>query len=152
MVVLAMGLLASKCFIHPGGNPGNRRLNTLRSDPVFSALPPGAHLIKPIVLTPTRWTCDGFGWSQCGWNGISVSMYFHSNLPIAQVYAFYNARAEAAGWKPSATNGIGLIFHWEKDYPNRVAAELDLQYGGAAVAGPDTQGAYDLSASASAIR
>ncbi len=149
--VVFAGLLLGRCNGPPAGSgdPGNVRLHMLRADPVFSELPPQSHLLQPIKSEPAKWQAPVFE-GGASWNSPLVEMIFHSNLSVAQVAAFYNARAQAAGWH---LNGLynGTPGVWFKDYPGKISADLIFFYGTSALAsdtyGPN--GTYELDGSIS---
>ncbi len=143
--VVFAGLLLGRCNGPPAGSgdPGNVRLHMLRADPVFSELHPQSHLLQPIKSEPATWRPTIF--EAGGWDSPLVELIFHSNLPVAQVAAFYNARAQAAGWHlDQLTNG--MPGSWSKDYPGKISADLLFSYG-TSVPGSDTygpNGTYEL--------
>ena len=121
----------------------------LRADPVFAVLPPHSHLLGPIKSEPAQWTHPAF--QTGGWNGALVDMVFHSDLPVAQVAAFYNARAQAAGWRPDPPGGLGFPLGWSKEYKGGISADLSFFYGNGVTASPTpgNNGTYELSGSIS---
>lgn len=148
--VVFAGLLLGGCGGPPtgSGDPGNVRLHMLRADPVFRTLPPQSHLLMPIKLEPAQWTQPPF--QTGGWNGADVVMVFHSDQSVAQVAAFYNARAQAAGWRLDGFDN-GMPASWSKYYPGRISADLTFSYG-SEVAASDTygrKGTYELAGSIS---
>jgi hypothetical protein len=109
----------------PGtGDPGNKRLNELANDPVFSALPPNASLSGPIIKTPAQYRHSTFETS--GWNGPSVEVIFVSKEPKAKIYQFYAAQAADTGWDAGNKNSDGYTRTWTKTYPDKVDAGLIL--------------------------
>jgi hypothetical protein len=97
-----------------GGDPGNRRLNELSTDPVFAKLPLGTRLSSPIVRTPARYRQAGF--QTGGWDGPSVVVSFVSNQPTSTIYQFYAVRAADAGWHATARGSLGYTDRWTKTY------------------------------------
>jgi len=90
---------------------------------VFAAAPSGATIVK-LTRTPARYRKPGFEGG--GWDGPSVTLTFRSQAPPGQVYRFYIRRAEAAGWRATASGALGLTDRWQKTYPDRAAAYLSL--------------------------
>ena len=122
--MLAVGsLLLSGCGTPAGGDPGGRRLKELASDHVFAALPDGATMIR---TTQTKAHYRKPGFTGGGWDGPSVVVSFTSSAPPADVYRFYAQRAEAAGWRPTATGALGLTDRWAKTYSDGASATLIL--------------------------
>jgi hypothetical protein len=118
-------LFASGCgtTTHPGGDPGNKRLNELSHDPIFSALPPGATNVH-ISRSPAEYVDVPFQGSH--WNGPSVEVTFRSSAPVSDVYRFYAQRAKVTGWRPWLRGGLGLD-RWKKTYPDEATAYFSIK-------------------------
>lgn len=117
-------LLLSSCGGTPaGGDPGGRRLKELASDPVFAAAPDGATGVQT-TLTKAKYVKPGF--TGGGWHGPGVLVTFTSTAPPADVYGFYDQSAQAAGWHPAASGGLGLTDRWAKTYADGASATLVL--------------------------
>jgi hypothetical protein len=106
-----------------GGDPGGRRLKELASDAVFAAKPQGVTTFH-VTQTPAKYAKPGF--TAGGWHGPSVVVSFTSSAPPADVYRFYGQRAEAAGWKPTASGSLGVPDRWAKTYSDGASATLML--------------------------
>jgi hypothetical protein len=124
---LLLAVLVAACGRpRAGSDPGNARLHMLRADPIFAKLPPGAHLLEPIKSEPAVYTKPSFGGG--GWSGPSVTVIFHSDLPVDQVAAFYNTQAMADGWGLTGYN-TGMPAYWSKTFPGGIVAYLHFFYG-----------------------
>jgi hypothetical protein len=106
-----------------GGDPGGKRLGALAEDDVFAALPEGATEVET-ERREARYREPGFGGG--GWEGPAVVVTFTSATTPEEVYAFYAARAEAAGWAPTAAGRLGLTDRWAKTFPDGAPATLSL--------------------------
>jgi hypothetical protein len=96
-----------------GGDPGNRRLHALASDPVLQALPPDARADGAPTLTPARYMAPGFDGG--GWDGPAVTLRFESLEPAQSVFAFYVEHARASGWAATSNrNVLGYPEVWTK--------------------------------------
>jgi len=122
---VALGsLLAAGCGgSAAGGDPGGRRLHELSNDPVFAATPAGATGVE-VVKTPARHRQPAF--QTGGWDGPSVVVTFTSSAPPEDVYRFYAQRAEASGWKGTASGSLGVTDRWAKTYADGARATLLL--------------------------
>ena len=107
-----------------GGDPGNKRLHQLSSDPVFSSLPAGAVATGPLTMSPARYRAPAF--QPAGWDGPSVSLTFTSTQPPASVFSSFQASAASAGWIPANRNALGYPQTWTKTYPDGVPGNLSL--------------------------
>jgi hypothetical protein len=117
-------LLVSGCGDKPaGGDPGGRRLKELENDQVFAAPAPGATKSQT-TRTPAHYRDPGF--SGGGWDGPSLVVSFTSSAPSAEVYRFYAQRAEAAGWRATASGSLGMPDRWQKTYEDGAKATLLL--------------------------
>lgn len=109
----------------PSGDPGNQRLHQLRADPIFSILPPGAHLTKPLQESPAKNRPPGLDGG--GQDGPSVIATFTSSQPPATVFSFFARRAATTGWIPTGSkNVLGYPQGWHKPYPGNISASLSL--------------------------
>ena len=90
---------------------------------MFAAVPRGATIVK-LTRTPARYRKPGFEGG--GWDGPGVSLMFKSSAPPADVYRFYDRRADAAGWRATASGALGLTDRWTKTYADGAAAYLSL--------------------------
>jgi len=109
----------------PGGDPGNRRLDTLSADKIFRALPPDAQMIGTIVRTPARYSQPGFGAG--GWHDPGVTLTFTSSQPPNSVFSYYASLAPSFAWVATrARNVLGYPQVWEKRYPGIAQARLSL--------------------------
>lgn len=106
------------------GDPGNRRLHQLSSDAVFAALPEGAARKGPPRKIPARYRTPAF--QPPGWDGPSVTLTFTSAKSPASVFAFFQASAEEAGWRPGNRNALGYPQTWTKTYSDGVPGRLSL--------------------------
>jgi hypothetical protein len=106
-----------------GGDPGGRRLKELAGDAVFAAQPQDATTFH-VAETPAKYAKPGF--TGGGWHGPSVVASFTSSASPAEVYRFYAQRAEAAGWKPTASGSLGVADRWAKTYSDGATATLLL--------------------------
>jgi hypothetical protein len=126
-LLVALGsLLAAGCGgggKAAGGDPGGRRLHELSNDPVFAATPAAATGVD-VTKTPARHRQPAF--QTGGWDGPTVVVTFKSSEPPEDVYRFYAERAEAAGWKATASGSLGLTDRWAKTYPDGAPATLLL--------------------------
>ena len=101
MVLTTLGLLGALglpggCVSGAPGNassltsnadPGNRKLEQLGNDPMFSVLPPDAKADGPVVATPaTHRPTDLDGGAD---DAPSVSAQVLSSQPLAAVFTFY---------------------------------------------------------------
>lgn len=146
IVALLLLILAKQVVFNgppPGtGDPGNKRLNELANDAVFSILPPNAQLNGLVVKTPAQYRQPGF--QPPGWVGPSVEIMFTSSESKAAIYQFYATRAAETGWLASANRATdGYIYSWTKTYSDSALASLILY-------GPDG-GTYQLVGSVAAI-
>jgi hypothetical protein len=129
-VILAVALvgLVAACSINSppsGGDPGNRRLNTLGADPILKALPPGAHMTGALVRTPARYTQPGLDGG--GWHGPAITLRFSSTQPPAAVFSYYANLAPSLGWHATASKNIlGYPQVWGKDYLGVGQARMSL--------------------------
>jgi len=130
VAALILGVLTHQLVFNgppPGtGDPGNKRLNELTNDKVFSILPPNVSLSGQIIKTPAEYRHPAF--QTAGWDGPSVEMIFTSTDTKAVVYKFYAAMAAETGWQPRSTDRDGYIDSWTKIYSDRAEAILIL-YG-----------------------
>jgi hypothetical protein len=108
----------------PCGDPGNKRLNELANDAVFASLPPGTHLIDPLVQTPAEYQQHAFEASGCV--GATVVMTFESDQPQATIYQFYAVQAANAGWHAEGKGSYGYTDAWFKTYSDNAGADLNL--------------------------
>jgi hypothetical protein len=152
LVCVGILLLAACGWSQPPagiGDPGNKRLHMLASDPVFNALPAGAVLAKPIEQKSAEYRAPAF--QTTGWDGPVVIETFSSAETKDSIYSFFKATAELAGWDPNSFHVSGYPQTWSKMYPGDVPATLILSD----VSHTDVIGAkprmYQLSASAPAI-
>ncbi|HUP31483.1 MAG TPA: hypothetical protein VM184_00505 [Gaiellaceae bacterium] len=106
-----------------GGDPRGERLEQLSGDPVFASVPEGATAVET-EEQPARYRKPGF--TGGGWDGPTVVVTFTSAAPPAEIYGFYARRAEAAGWRPTASGALGLTDRWAKTYPDEAPATLVL--------------------------
>ena len=116
-------LLPTGCGSQAGGDPGGKRLKELSNDSVFAAVPRRATIVK-LTRTPARYRQPAF--QTGGWDGPSVTLMFRSSSPPGFVYRFYGGRAEAAGWHPTASGGLGFVDRWRKTYSDGATAYLSL--------------------------
>jgi hypothetical protein len=131
------------------GDPGNKRLQMLASDPVFNALPAGAVLAKPIEQKPAEYRAPAF--QATGWDGPVVIETFNSTETKDSIYAFFKVTAELADWEPNSFHISGYPQSWTKMYPGDVPATLilsDISHTDLIAGKPRM---YQLSASAPAI-
>ena len=121
--VLAVGsLLLSGCGTPAGGDPGGHRLKELANDGAFAKSPDGATGVRT-TLTKAKYVKPGF--TGGGWHGPGVLVGFTSTAPPADVYGFYDRRAQAAGWHPAGSGTLGTD-SWAKTYPDGASATLLL--------------------------
>jgi hypothetical protein len=112
-----VALAAAGCGNPPGGDPGNKRYDELRTDGVFAALPPGAHRLTTVARQ--AWVGSaGFGGKV--WQGPSMVVTFEDRAPRSSVTRFYADRAAAAGWRATRA-GV-----WTKTYGDGAPATLLL--------------------------
>ncbi len=116
-------LVLAACGTPAGGDPGGKRLHELSNDPVFAAVPDGATTVRT-TRKPAHYRQPGF--SGGGWAGPSVEVALKSSAAPADVYRFYAQKAEAAGWRPTASGALGLTDRWAKSYPDGASATLVL--------------------------
>ena len=146
IAVLVLLVVTGQAVINgppPGtGDPGNKRLNELANDPVFSVIPPNASLSGPIIKKPAQFRQPAF--QTAGWDGPSVRLYFVSNEPKATIYQFYAALAADAGWQTGSKDSDGNVDSWTKTYSDNAKATLTLF-------GPNDKSTYTLAGSTPAI-
>ena len=153
-VVVAVVMLLAACSNvanGPGtGDPGNKRLNQLSTDPIFASLPPGAQQSGPMVKSPAKYRTPAF--QPAGWDGPAVKVTFADVQPPESVFLFYTANAVAAGWAPGSNrNVLGYPENWTKNFPGNWLASLGLIDMSASTARPGEAHTYVLNASAPAI-
>ena len=129
-----------------GGDPGNKKLHVLATDPIFQLLPSDAHAEGTLQLTAARYVQPGLDGG--GWHGPAVTMRFQSMASAQSVFAFYADRANATGWSAtSSRNVLGFPQVWSKSIPGSTAyltlTDLDLR-----AASSGTPSTYVLNASA----
>lgn len=105
-------------------DPGNGKLAQLRSDAVFSLLPPGASTEGPLVATPARHRPAGLDGG--GDDGPSVSVKLVSTQPPVMVFAFYAQLAASSGWTATGQDAAGQANSWTKRYTGELHATLLL--------------------------
>ena len=98
------------------------------------ALPDGATTIG-VTRSPAQYRKPGF--SGGGWAGPSVVVTFESSAPPADVFRFFDRRAAAGGWRPTATGGLGFTDRWAKTYADGASATLFLALPGGPQAAPE---------------
>ena len=140
MLALGALVLAGCGGTPPGGDPGGKRLEELAGDAVFAARPDGATLVG---TKRTKATYQKPGFTGGGWRGPSVEVTITSGASPVDVYRFYGARAEAAGWSPGASGSFGVTDRWTKTYPDGARATLLFSLLGNPPAG--SAGTYLLS-------
>ena len=105
----------------PGNpDPGNRLLNALAVDPVFTVLPPGAVRTSRQKVPATYRTGSLFEGGT--WDGPAVIMTFTSAQSVRDVYGFYAELAHDAGWTPWQQLSMGFIGSWTK----KIAAQRSV--------------------------
>jgi hypothetical protein len=111
------GLILAACGgPQPGtGDPGNRRLAALRSDPAFAALPLSAKLARPAESVPARWRDNGM-FEPSGWDGPAHIVRFTDTAGSDMVLAFYAKAAASAGWVPNGNRSRGYPVVWTKAF------------------------------------
>lgn len=107
-----------------GSDPGNKRLNELSNDAIFSSLPPGAQLIGSITQTPARYRHPAF--EPPGWDGPSVTVNFVGAQTPTTIYQFYTKQASLYGWHSGSKGSLGLTDTWNKIFPDGANAMLSL--------------------------
>jgi len=148
LAVALLGLVAACSFNKPpGGDPGNKRLDTLSADPIFRALPPDTRMIGAIVRTPARYSQPGFGAG--GWHGPAVTLTLTSSQPPTSVFSYYASLAPSLAWVATGSrNVLGYPQDWEKRYPGIAQARLSLVDIDLAKAAPGATQTYILNGSA----
>ena len=116
-------LLLSSCGAPAGGDPGGRRLKELANDSVFATTPDSASGAQT-TLTKAEYVKPGF--SGGGWHGPGALVSFTSTAPPADVYGFYDQRAQSAGWHATGSNSEGLTDSWAKTLADGASATLIL--------------------------
>lgn len=126
--VLVGSLLAGGCgsSTPPGGDPGDKRLHALQSDPAVMATPPGA---SDVSRDSTKAHYRKGGFDAGGWDGPTVAVRFASTADAADVFRFYADRARAAGWQETAKGALGLADRWKKTFGNAPATLFLAQVG-----------------------
>ena len=132
------------------GDPGDRRLNQLVSDPIFATLPPEAEMTGPMERTRAQYREPGF--EPAGWDGPFVRVPFASSQPPASVFTYYKAEADADGWTSNGNrNLLGYPFDWQKRFPDGWQGSLGLLDLTSRDVTPGDRHEYVLTASAPAI-
>jgi hypothetical protein len=121
--LLALGAGCGGGDTPAGGDPGGERLGALADDGVFATLPEDATDVET-ERREAQYREPGFGGG--GWDGPAVVVTFTSATAPEEVYAFYERRAEAAGWTPTAAGRLGLTDRWAKTFPDGAPATLSL--------------------------
>ena len=127
LIVAFVGMISACSINSPpaGGDPGNSRLNTLGSDPIFKAIAPGGLITGAVVRTPARYVQPGLDGG--GWHGPAITLRFTSPQPPAAVFSYYAHLAPSLGWvATSSKNVLGYPQVWRKDYPGVGQASLSL--------------------------
>jgi hypothetical protein len=98
-------------------------LKELANDSMFATMPDSASGAQT-TLTKAKYVKPGF--SGGGWHGPGVLVSFTSTAPPADVYAFYDQRAQSAGWHATGSNSEGLTDGWAKTSADGASATLIL--------------------------
>ena len=135
----------------PGtGDPGNKRLNQLSTDPIFASLPPGAQQVGSMEKIAAKYRRPAF--EPAGWDGPAVKVTFSDAQPPESVFSFYTSNAVAAGWMPATNrNVLGFPETWNKTFPGKWLANLGLIDMSLRTAKPGEAHTYVLNAAAPAI-
>jgi len=116
LVAVALAGLAACGGPQPGtGDPGNRRLAALRSDPVFATLPLSAQLARPAESVPARWRDNGL-FEPSGWDGPAYIVTFTDTTASDAIIAFYSTAATDAGWVPNGNRSRRFPVVWTKKF------------------------------------
>jgi hypothetical protein len=107
----------------PGGDPGDKRLRELATDPVFKRVPADAADAE-LRENPASYEKPGF--TGGGWTGPVVTLAFVTSGDSRSVYEFYEREARLANWTAIRTSEQSLPVAWVKDYPTGSRATLVL--------------------------
>ena len=143
-VLAGLALLAGCSHPASTSDPGNRKLDVLRADPVFTGLPDGAESVGPVVASPARNRASGLDGG--GQDAPSVAARFSSTAAPAAVFAFYARRTAAGGWAGVGRNATGRTNSWRKTYPGGFQAGLLLLDLDQRLTSPGTAHRYTLTA------